>query len=129
MYIQKIHIFIVVLMAKTFESIVKIVVFNIADVKPLQIIAKTMFCLRFLIENHSREVRQLLIFICLMSKPIPGIIKTVNFYDLRGFWYIEYISIHAYPNLYKSLKLTILTIPCNGLELKIIKINNFNNSL
>ena len=43
MYIQKIHIFIVVLMAKTFESIVKIVVFNIADVKPLQIIAKTMF--------------------------------------------------------------------------------------
>ena len=31
-----------------------------------------------------------------------------------------------YPFLSRSSKLTVLTIPCNGLDLKIIQIYNFN---
>ena len=38
----------------------------------------------------------------LVSKPLQGLVKTVNFDDLEGFEYIEYTFIDTYPYLYAS---------------------------
>ena len=64
-----------------------------------------------------------------MSKPLQGIVKIVDFDDLEGFGYINYIFRPTYPYVYTLFQLTILTIPCNGLELKTITIKTNDNSL
>ena len=64
-----------------------------------------------------------------MSTPLQAIVKIVDCNDSEGFGYIDYIFVHTYAYLYRSSTLTILTNPCNSLELNIIKINNVTNSL